>query len=158
MATTQVGKGAATFFGDVNFEASTLNSLVALCLGHGHSPPCAFCHNQEEQSLQPLLRCTRCHMAHYCSVACQKNHWKKHKTVCSKDGLAHQEDNDWKAAVHLNVKIPPSVTCDTMSEQNMEAMLVQELTMDLHRMGFPRDDEGNLISAISGVKCAPYST
>jgi len=75
MPTTHIKKGATIFFGDVNFEVSTLNNLVALCLGYGHILPCARCHSQKKEN-QPLFRCTRYNMTHYCSVACHEKHWK----------------------------------------------------------------------------------
>jgi len=58
----------------------------------------------------------------------------------------HQEDDNWKAKVHLNVKIPPSVARHLMEEQNIEAMIAQEISMALHHMGCPRDNDGNFIS------------
>lgn len=30
----------------------------------------------------PLLRCSRCHIARYCSVACQQSDWPIHKQLC----------------------------------------------------------------------------
>ena len=31
-----------------------------------------------------LLKCSRCHLARYCSVQCQRSDWQEHKTNCSK--------------------------------------------------------------------------
>ena len=31
-----------------------------------------------------LKRCTSCHLARYCSIKCQKDHWPKHKKACKK--------------------------------------------------------------------------
>lgn len=39
---------------------------------------CAKCHNVTK----PLLQCTRCHDARYCSKGCQKADWKTHKAHC----------------------------------------------------------------------------
>lgn len=38
--------------------------------------PCAECDKEAP------LKCTGCKMVHYCDVACQKKHWKKHKDDC----------------------------------------------------------------------------
>ena len=29
-----------------------------------------------------LKKCTKCYFAEYCGIACQKKHWKRHKTMC----------------------------------------------------------------------------
>ena len=42
---------------------------------------CAFCNKQ----LHKLLRCGRCKKVYYCSVQCQKPHWKIHKKICKKE-------------------------------------------------------------------------
>ncbi|KAJ7707464.1 hypothetical protein B0H17DRAFT_1191955 [Mycena rosella] len=40
---------------------------------------CAGCSTAE---LPTRSICARCHRAHYCSVVCQKAHWKEHKQYC----------------------------------------------------------------------------
>ena len=39
---------------------------------------CAFCHSKSGT----LKRCLGCKKVFYCGKACQKEHWKKHKTEC----------------------------------------------------------------------------
>ena len=34
------------------------------------------------QISNPLKRCSRCHITHYCSIECQKLDWKAHKPLC----------------------------------------------------------------------------
>ena len=41
---------------------------------------CAFC-GAEGDDIQ-LMTCAACKSARYCSVACQRNHWPKHKKAC----------------------------------------------------------------------------
>lgn len=41
---------------------------------------CAYCGKTGEK----LLRCGRCKKVYYCSVNCQRPHWKIHKKVCKK--------------------------------------------------------------------------
>ena len=45
-------------------------------IGVGSS--CASCTANEA-----LLRCTRCRTAVYCTVSCQRAHWKCHKVICT---------------------------------------------------------------------------
>ena len=35
--------------------------------------------------------CTRCKHANYCTIACQKEHWPKHKFVCAVPGSSLEE-------------------------------------------------------------------
>jgi len=46
------------------------------------SSSCATCHNETEESLQSLQRCSVCHLTCYCSVACQHGDWSRHKRCC----------------------------------------------------------------------------
>lgn len=42
------------------------------------------CNKQTTDEGVSLSRCSRCEVAHYCSVACQKTHWKAgHKQQCA---------------------------------------------------------------------------
>ncbi|KZW01579.1 hypothetical protein EXIGLDRAFT_830040 [Exidia glandulosa HHB12029] len=44
---------------------------------------CSVCYADTEEDGIKLLRCTSCRNQFYCSVACQKKDWKKHKHNCS---------------------------------------------------------------------------
>ena len=60
-------------------------------------PFCENCHAKDCK----LRKCARCRSVHYCSVPCQKRHWKKiHRYVCSKSTkeLAEQA----RPAIHLD--------------------------------------------------------
>lgn len=48
---------------------------------------CAFCRSVGKNELK---QCSRCKTTRYCSVECQKQHWKTHKTVCQKLGLIRE--------------------------------------------------------------------
>jgi hypothetical protein len=43
---------------------------------------CAGCGSKEETEKRPM-KCSRCLIVGYCSVACQKKHWLVHKKVCA---------------------------------------------------------------------------
>ena len=49
-------------------------------VGMCYNTSCGLPYGRVDRS--KMLSCTRCGMANYCSVECQKNHWKKHKTGC----------------------------------------------------------------------------
>ena len=42
---------------------------------------CAYC-GAAETDQRKLRRCAKCHAVAYCSPACQKDHWKKHRPQC----------------------------------------------------------------------------
>ena len=42
---------------------------------------CAYCGKAEVDDIK-LKKCTACLLVKYCSVDCQKNHWKQHKKAC----------------------------------------------------------------------------
>jgi TPR repeat protein len=52
---------------------------------------CACCGVSKSVLPRPLLRCSRCKEARYCSVAHQKMHWKLHKRWCEKVKAADEE-------------------------------------------------------------------
>jgi hypothetical protein len=43
------------------------------------TPPC--CANCLKSGIK-LRACSKCHSAQYCSTACQRAHWRAHKSVC----------------------------------------------------------------------------
>ena len=44
---------------------------------------CASCGTAGSDDIK-LKKCTACYLARYCSVKCQKDHWKQHKKECKK--------------------------------------------------------------------------
>jgi hypothetical protein len=48
---------------------------------------CSFCQKKDVA----LKRCSECHAAAYCSVACQRNHWKAHKPECISPGKRQKQ-------------------------------------------------------------------
>ena len=49
---------------------------------HFYWSQCMVCYKEDEPS-SPLLRCSRCHIAPYCSTNHQRSHWKQHKLLCT---------------------------------------------------------------------------
>ena len=49
-------------------------------MGCCYNPNCSHPDGSVERS--KMLSCTRCGMVNYCSVECQKFHWKEHKQIC----------------------------------------------------------------------------
>ena len=45
---------------------------------------CQKCQKNGSDGSTKLLTCSRCHIAKYCSVECQRAKWKTHKNVCGK--------------------------------------------------------------------------
>lgn len=48
--------------------------------------------SEHSGSCKSMMRCGRCHIAHYCSKDCQRKHWAAHKPLCQ-GGLAEY----WKS-------------------------------------------------------------
>ena len=44
---------------------------------------CASCGQSSKDTMKKHMVCSRCKAVSYCSVPCQRAHWKKHKAVCS---------------------------------------------------------------------------
>ena len=51
-------------------------------MGHCYNQSCSLPEGKVERS--KMFCCTRCGEVNYCSVECQKIHWKEHKEFCSK--------------------------------------------------------------------------
>jgi hypothetical protein len=45
---------------------------------------CRVCSKEKSSSVSKLLKCSRCNVAKYCSVECQRADWKEHKKTCAK--------------------------------------------------------------------------
>ena len=45
---------------------------------------CTLCHRRSEKDTK-MKKCSRCLTAYYCSLDCQKTHWKEHKKVCKQN-------------------------------------------------------------------------
>ena len=63
--------------------ASKASSKVACC-APSDTRECANCSAPEGRNGIVLRPCSRCKLAHYCSPACQSQHWEKgnHKKTC----------------------------------------------------------------------------
>jgi hypothetical protein len=63
---------------------NSFTSKVIKELRHKHNKPheCADCDAVSSQAGNSLLMCSRCRDRKYCSVECQKRHWKIHRKVC----------------------------------------------------------------------------
>ncbi|XP_015768891.1 PREDICTED: uncharacterized protein LOC107347468 [Acropora digitifera] len=42
---------------------------------------CTFCRRSKDE-VQRLLKCSKCHIATYCSKECQSKHWPSHRALC----------------------------------------------------------------------------
>ncbi len=64
--------------------SNTINSTVLKELRNKlHNPDvCAECSTRHGQGGGALLQCSSCQDRKYCSVECQKKHWKLHKKLC----------------------------------------------------------------------------
>ncbi len=49
-----------------------------------HVDGCQNCRKENSDENAKLLTCSRCHIAKYCSIECQRADWKGHKKVCGK--------------------------------------------------------------------------
>ena len=58
-------------------------------MGKCHSPKCSLPGRKVERS--KMFYCTRCGEANYCSVACQKSDWKRHKKFCDENAKVKAE-------------------------------------------------------------------
>jgi mitochondrial splicing suppressor protein 51 len=69
--------------------------LISICIAQLNinmpdmSPVATYCVScgEKETPSETLRRCSRCHGPIYCSRACQKAHWRTHKSVCILEAL-----------------------------------------------------------------------
>lgn len=85
------GKGLTLDLSDMPILIEFLEGSGSLPLSHGLSRAGLRCSNPTcptavvtsyEYATKPLMRCTGCCIACYCTRDCQKIHWKKHKKDC----------------------------------------------------------------------------
>ena len=65
-----------------NYHVSDKMAAAIEVVPHFYWSHCLVCHKEQTPSA-PLLRCSRCHTAPYCSPTHQRSHWKEHKQLCS---------------------------------------------------------------------------
>lgn len=71
-----MGLGAQSVRNQPAIQASGTNVQL------GDQTKCHSCQKDRSETSSPLLRCSGCGKAWYCSPQCQKAHWKKHKPTC----------------------------------------------------------------------------
>jgi len=64
------------------------------------------CCLRPESLLHPMKRCVACRLVSYCSVSCQKEHWKTHKTDC-KNEQRKREEKMKNADTDIDVTVQP---------------------------------------------------
>jgi hypothetical protein len=81
------------------------SAFVNMVCGKREEPYCEVCYKQYNTKI-----CGRCKKAHYCSVECQRNDWKKHKRRCNRiAGVSNDTtcvieddvvDEEWRKGIH----------------------------------------------------------
>jgi hypothetical protein len=75
-----------------------------------------------------VQKCAQCGNVFYCSVVCQKAHWKKHKVVCQsmKDAIAQYEEGDFSRAIVFlqDVLLGTTITLNANTMTNSQAALL----------------------------------
>jgi len=70
-----------------------------------------------EESSDPLLRCSKCKMAHYCDKDCQAEHWKKvHKDQC--------KYSSGKTPLKVGIHCHDSSICPACMEENQVGKMI----------------------------------
>ena len=70
-----------------------------------HTEQCHFCGKSGTFGIE-LLICASCHVAKYCSVSCQKEHWLQHQVYCKALNISSRsnEIHVGEAVAHLSPK------------------------------------------------------
>ncbi|KAJ6596240.1 hypothetical protein DFH09DRAFT_1272764 [Mycena vulgaris] len=68
---------SSTILGTI-LKPNGISKLSGSCLGCREEQPA------DPEYTKPLARCSKCKLVRYCSVACQKNDWARHKPICRK--------------------------------------------------------------------------
>ncbi|KAK2762747.1 hypothetical protein FQN54_000921 [Arachnomyces sp. PD_36] len=92
LCTVQLGDKEQEGVSDVTWAGFMRSLKNKLNLGEGSEDPaeqepnsttsCATCKKERSSLAAPLKKCSRCGGPRYCSLECQKAHWKLHKKVC----------------------------------------------------------------------------
>jgi hypothetical protein len=90
--------------------------------GFGGGLVCAHCKKVGE--LDTMKRCGRCRRACYCSVECQRLHWRKggHKNVCGKEGGRGTAHDASGGSLDADLKHPCPICLDTEDDDGEQGM------------------------------------
>jgi hypothetical protein len=66
-------------FVEQSFDGNKITEPAAL-----YETACRVCGKGKSDGRKGLFKCARCQAVRYCSVECQRGHWKEHKKVCTK--------------------------------------------------------------------------
>jgi len=104
-------------------------------VSHFYWSHCLVCYKEQTPSA-PLLRCSRCHSAPYCSPTHQRAHWKKHKQLCTFMSESAEEEQhsffshmvgstqeDWTEFITSSVPICSFFLGRPLSQQEKEMFL-----------------------------------
>ncbi len=75
-------------------------SAAVIASGAGGCAWCGEVARDQDGSCVKLKQCGRCRKVGYCSVECQKSHWKTHKKECSGKELGES-----KASPHAALEV-----------------------------------------------------
>lgn len=81
---------------DVAFHDLMIDAAINKMCTRGNDKACWYCHKVKED----IMICSKCNIARYCDILCQKQHWKQcHKICC----VIHEEDIDDAAYTDNNL-------------------------------------------------------
>jgi len=110
---------------------------------------CSKCYRVGTKYLQ-LRRCSRCFLVAYCSVTCQKQHWKEHKTICS-EKPANQEEGQECGRVKMG---PAKIASDAVKKDNTKSDMTYKTVTGTTVFTFPADETAAGKSTDVSVKMA----
>ena len=96
-------------------------------------PVCAAC--GDKQSTTSLKICSSCKLVHYCSVDCQRQDWKEHKSICKETKILRKTyEKAERVTANLSVRV---VFQMIMMDFNIPATDILALTNIQHNVGKP---------------------